>query len=168
MPQMKVLLDRIRSAPTSSKLIGLSWGLLFVTLLAIFFSQRPLEARHRPWRGPHICEDGWYYYHNLRSLALDRDLDLRNEYKRFGNWYGFKETLVSLQFFQSFVQSDNLIRRTARHQIRFGEFNLLPTAAMLVRFFSTCPLDEQATHRLCCSGEEVGASLELGIAVWPQ
>jgi len=65
------------------------FSLLAVGLLIVFFSQRPLEARHRPWTGPHISADGWYYYHNLRSMVLDGDLDLKNDYRQFGNWYGF-------------------------------------------------------------------------------
>jgi len=66
--------------------------ILFAVLAAIFFTQDPTEARRRPWRGPHVTEDGWYYYHWLRSLAFDRDLDLANDYRAFGNWYGFGVT----------------------------------------------------------------------------
>lgn len=72
------------------------WGpaslLLFIALLGLFLLQDPTEARQRPWRGPHVTEDGWYYYHWLRSAVLDGDLDLRNDYREFGNWYGFGET----------------------------------------------------------------------------
>ena len=63
---------------------------LTLSAALLFYSQKPLEARHRPWTGPHVGSDGWYYYHNLRSLALDGDLDLANEYQRFGNWYGYQ------------------------------------------------------------------------------
>ncbi|HEX2882603.1 MAG TPA: hypothetical protein VHO25_23950 [Polyangiaceae bacterium] len=66
--------------------------LLFTALLALFVFQDPTEARERPWRGPHVTEDGWYYYHWLRSGVLDGDLDLHNDYREFGNWYGFGVT----------------------------------------------------------------------------
>lgn len=70
----------------------LASGVMFAVLAVAFFTQDPIEARHRPWRGPHVSEDGWYYYHYLRSAVLDRDLDLENEYREFGNWYGFGVT----------------------------------------------------------------------------
>jgi hypothetical protein len=66
--------------------------LLFSALFALFVLQDPTEARERPWRGPHLTEDGWYYYHWLRSGVLDGDLDLSNDYHEFGNWYGFGVT----------------------------------------------------------------------------
>lgn len=72
------------------KLLGA--GALLLVAGVLFFGQRPLEARHRPWTGPHVTSDGWYYYHNLRSLILDGNLDLSNEYAQFGNWYGFGRT----------------------------------------------------------------------------
>lgn len=65
---------------------------LFTFLATLFLTQNPTEARHRPWRGPHVTEDGWYYYHWLRSAAFDHDLDLANDYREFGNWYGFGVT----------------------------------------------------------------------------
>ncbi len=71
---------------------ALATALLFAVLAAIFFTQDPTEARRRPWRGPHVTEDGWYYYHWLRSFAFDRDIDLTNDYRAFGNWYGFGVT----------------------------------------------------------------------------
>lgn len=71
---------------------GLASLLLFSALLGAFLLQNPTEARERPWRGPHLTEDGWYYYHWLRSTVLDGDLDLSNDYREFGNWYGFGTT----------------------------------------------------------------------------
>lgn len=65
-------------------------GIVMVLGFAVFCTQTPVDARHRPWRGPHVSSDGWYYFHSLRSLALDGDLDLSNEYREFGNWYGFE------------------------------------------------------------------------------
>jgi len=62
---------------------------LFAALAIVFFTQDPIEARHRPWTGPHVSEDGWYYYYYVRSAVLDGDLDLDNEYRDIGNWYGF-------------------------------------------------------------------------------
>jgi hypothetical protein len=70
----------------------LATGVLFAALAGVFFTQDPIEARHRPWRGPHLSEDGWYYYYYLRSAVLDGDLDLDNDYRDFGNWYGFGVT----------------------------------------------------------------------------
>lgn len=67
-------------------------GVLFAALAVAFFTQDPIEARHRPWHGPHLSEDGWYYYHYLRSAVLDGDLDLENDYRDIGNWYGFGVT----------------------------------------------------------------------------
>jgi len=65
---------------------------LFSLLAAVFFTQEPIEARERPWRGPHLSEDGWYYYHYLRSAVLDGDLELDDDYRELGNWYGFGYT----------------------------------------------------------------------------
>lgn len=65
---------------------------IVAVLATAFFAQDPIEARHRPWQGPHVSEDGWYYYYYVRSAVLDGDLDLDNEYREFGNWYGFGVT----------------------------------------------------------------------------
>lgn len=58
----------------------------------LFFTQDPIEALQRPWRGPHVSEDGWYYYHYLRSAIVSGDLDLNDDYRDVGNWYGFGVT----------------------------------------------------------------------------
>jgi hypothetical protein len=82
----------ISLVPRSWSWRGVASLVLFSALLGLFLLQDPTEARQRPWRGPHVTEDGWYYYHWLRSAVLDGDLDLRNDYREFGNWYGFGET----------------------------------------------------------------------------
>lgn len=75
-----------------SRRTALATLVLFAALALLFVGQDPTEARHRPWRGPHVTEDGWYYFHWLRSAALDGDLDLTDDYRTFGNWYGFGVT----------------------------------------------------------------------------
>jgi hypothetical protein len=44
-------------------------GALVLAGLIVFSGQRPLDTHHDQWRGPHVSSDGWYYYHELRSLA---------------------------------------------------------------------------------------------------
>lgn len=77
---------------TTRRRLALATLVLFSALAVLFFTQDPIEARQRPWRGPHVTEDGWYYYHWVRSLVIDGDLDLENEYREVGNWYGFGVT----------------------------------------------------------------------------
>lgn len=72
--------------------VALATVVLFSALAVAFFTQDPVEARQRPWTGPHIAEDGWYYYYYLRSAVIDGDLNLDNEYRDIGNWYGFGVT----------------------------------------------------------------------------
>jgi hypothetical protein len=82
----------LRGSATELRCCALATSLLFAALAGVFFTQDPIEARHRPWTGPHVSEDGWYYYYYLRSAVLDGDLNLDNEYRDVGNWYGFGVT----------------------------------------------------------------------------
>lgn len=72
-------------------------ALLGAGLAWLFFTQSPIEALRRPWTGPHVSEDGWYYYHYLRSAVVSGDLDLRDDYHDVGNWYGFGVTSTGQQ-----------------------------------------------------------------------
>ncbi len=43
-----------------NRLPVLASAILFAFLGVLFFTQNPIEARSRPWRGPDLSEDGWY------------------------------------------------------------------------------------------------------------
>jgi hypothetical protein len=88
---MRGLLGRIWR---SHRVATVVFALLLLVGSWLFWTQPPLGARHRLWTGPRVSSDGWYYYHALRSLILDGDLDYSNEYKQFGNWYGYGESSI--------------------------------------------------------------------------
>lgn len=66
------------------------WLAAFLILLAFFYGHESLEAKGA--RGPSLSGDGRYYYINLASVVMDADLDLSNQYRTYGNWYGFAQT----------------------------------------------------------------------------
>ncbi|MCB9555944.1 MAG: hypothetical protein H6707_07560 [Deltaproteobacteria bacterium] len=71
-----------------SRRLWLAFGLLLALFSAAYFTTRD----HRGHIGGVAELDGFYYYAYLRSLQLDGDIDLRNEYLEWANPFGFGQT----------------------------------------------------------------------------
>jgi hypothetical protein len=79
-------------SPTSRAFWARRDGLLLAALLLVGSVVYAGYADYHGRRGGVAELDGYYYYVYLRSLRVDGDIDLTNDYQRWGNPFGFGRT----------------------------------------------------------------------------